>query len=150
MNEYENSYIDEDEGTYGKGFAGAFLGAAVGEVVWAIVMGIGYLSGLFGLVIGFAAGKGYDYLKGKQGKGKIFIQLLASVVGILVGSAVGLCLSAIVNMHETGVAMENFAQYMQMILSDSNVAMMIASDVAQGLLCAAGAVVVLRLLDNKR
>lgn len=150
MNEYENSYIDEDEGTYGKGFAGAFLGAAVGAVVWAIVMGIGYLSGLFGLVIGFAAGKGYDYLKGKQGKGKIFIQLLASVVGILVGSAVGLCLSALVNMHETGVAIENFAEYMQMILSDSNVAMMIASDVAQGLLCAAGAVVVLRLLDNKR
>ena len=145
-----SEYVELDESTYGKGFAGAFLGAAVGAVVWAIVMGIGYLSGLFGLVIGFAAGKGYDFLQGKQGKCKILIQLLASVTGVLVGSALGLCLSAVVNMNETGVAMEHFAQYMQMILSDSNVAMMIASDVAQGLLCAAGAVVVLRLLDNKR
>ncbi len=150
MSEYEYDFVEEDEGTYGKGFAGAFLGAAAGAVVWAIAMGIGYLSGLLGLVIGFAAGKGYDYLKGKQGKCKILIQLLASVIGVLVGSVVGLCLSAVVNMNETGVAMEHFAEYMQMILSDSNVAVMIALDVAQGLFCAAGAVVVLRLLDNKR
>ena len=150
MSEYEYDFVEEDEGTYGKGFAGAFLGAAAGALVWAIAMGIGYLFGLLGLLIGFAAGKGYDYLKGKQGKGKMFILLLASVVGILVGSAVGLCLSALVNMHETGVPMANFGQYMQLILSDRNVAVMIGMDMAQGLLCAAGAVVVLRLLDNKK
>ena len=149
MSEYETDYIEE-EGSYGKGFLGALAGAGVGAVVWAVAMGVGYLTGLFGLIIGFAAGKGYDLLKGKHGFGKIPLQILAAVIGLAVGSAAGLCMSVAVNMQETGVAMEHFSQYMQAVLSDMNVAAMIASDVGQGLLCAIGAVVVLRLLENKK
>lgn len=76
----------EDTGSYMSGAVGAFLGAALGAVIWALVLMGGYVASLVGLLIGFLAEKGYNLLKGRQGKGKVIILILAIVFGVLVGT----------------------------------------------------------------
>lgn len=77
---------EETAGSYASGALGAFGGAAIGAVLWAVVLNLGYVASLVGLVIGLLAEKGYNLLKGKQGKAKILILILAIVFGVLVGT----------------------------------------------------------------
>lgn len=74
------------EGNYFTGLIGALLGSAVGAVLWALVLSAGYVASIVGLAIGWLAEKGYTLLKGKQGKGKIFILILAVIFGVLLGN----------------------------------------------------------------
>lgn len=74
------------EGNYLTGFIGALLGSAIGAVLWAVVMYMGYVASIVGLAIGWLAEKGYNLLKGKQGKGKIAILIIAVIVGVLLGN----------------------------------------------------------------
>ena len=77
---------EEDTGSYLLGTVGAFLGASVGAVVWALVLYMGYVASVVGLVIGFLADKGYNLLRGKQGKAKILILIFAIIFGVLLGT----------------------------------------------------------------
>lgn len=77
---------ENDTGSYLTGALGAVLGAAVGAVVWALVLTLGYLAALVGLLIGWLADKGYDLLRGKQGKGKVAILIVAVVLGVVLGT----------------------------------------------------------------
>lgn len=79
---------EERTGSYATGTLGAFLGAALGAVVWALVLYAGYVASIVGLLIGFLAEKGYNLLKGKQGKAKIAILILAILFGVLAGTLV--------------------------------------------------------------
>ena len=74
------------QGNYVTGFLGALLGSVVGAVLWAVVMYLGYVASLVGLAIGWLAEKGYNLLKGKQGKGKIVILIIAVILGVLLGN----------------------------------------------------------------
>lgn len=76
----------EDSGSYFTGLLGAVLGSALGAVVWAIVLSFGYIASVVGLLIGFLAEKGYSLCKGRQGKGKIAILILAVVFGVVLGT----------------------------------------------------------------
>lgn len=76
----------ERKGSYATGLIGALLGAAVGAVVWAVVLYFGYVASLVGLLIGFLAKLGYNLLRGKQGKGKIAILIVAVIFGVLLGT----------------------------------------------------------------
>ena len=75
-----------DKGTYVSGVIGALIGALIGAVVWAFVLNAGYVASLVGLLIAFLADKGYDLLKGRQGKGKIVILILSVVLGVVAGT----------------------------------------------------------------
>ena len=76
----------EATGSYGMGLLGALLGSVIGAVVWALVLMAGYVASIVGLLIGWLSEKGYNLLKGKQGKGKIAILIVAIVFGVLVGT----------------------------------------------------------------
>lgn len=76
----------ERTGSYASGTVGAFLGSVLGAVVWAIVLSLGYMASLVGLLIGWLSEKGYNLLKGKQGKGKIAILIIAIIFGVLLGT----------------------------------------------------------------
>lgn len=76
----------QDNGNYLTGLLGALGGAVIGAVLWAIVLNMGYVASLVGLVIGWLAEKGYNLLKGRQGKGKVAILIVAVVVGVLLGT----------------------------------------------------------------
>lgn len=73
-------------GSYWLGALGAFLGATLGAVVWGIVLYIGYVASLIGLLIGWLSNKGYDLCKGRPGKGKVAILVLAIIFGVLLGT----------------------------------------------------------------
>lgn len=77
---------EQRTGSYTMGILGAFLGAAIGAVVWALVLNMGYVASLVGLLIGWLAEKGYTLLKGKQGKAKVAILILAIIFGVVLGT----------------------------------------------------------------
>ena len=84
--EDEQQRKEEDRGSYASGAVGAALGALIGAIVWAVVLLMGYVASIVGLLIGFLAEKGYNLLKGKQGKGKIVILIIVIILGVLVGT----------------------------------------------------------------
>jgi hypothetical protein len=87
--ELEEEQVQQKEqrtGSYFMGFLGALGGSLVGAVVWAIVLYLGYLASLVGLLIGWLAEKGYNLCRGKQGKGKIAILIVAIIIGVLLGT----------------------------------------------------------------
>lgn len=80
---------DEATGSYLTGLVGALCGSAIGAVVWAIVLNLGYVASLVGLLIGWLAEKGYRLLKGKQGKAKVVILIAAILIGVVLGTVGG-------------------------------------------------------------
>lgn len=87
----EIAAVDENRrgdaaGSYAFGFLGALLGSAIGAVLWAVVLYMGYVASIVGLAIGWLAEKGYTLLKGRQGKGKIAILIIAVIIGVLLGN----------------------------------------------------------------
>ncbi len=82
----EQKRRDGDDGSYVQGMIGALGGAALGAVVWALLLLVGYVASLVGLLIGWLAEKGYNLLHGKQGKGKVAILILAIIAGVLLGT----------------------------------------------------------------
>jgi len=109
-------------GSYLTGAIGAFLGAALGAVLWAVVLYIGYIASLVGLIIGFLAEKGYDLLKGKQGKGKIVILILAILFGVLAGTFAtdAVTLAGMIRGGELpGILMGDIPAFILFMLADS-------------------------------
>lgn len=76
----------EETGSYITGLVGALLGALLGAVVWGLVLHMGYMASIVGFLIGFLAEKGYTLLKGRQGKGKVFILAGVTIFGVLLGN----------------------------------------------------------------
>ena len=84
--EAKQQEMEEHGGSYLSGAVGAFLGALVGALVWALILLAGHVASLVGLLIGFLAKFGYDLFKGKQGKGKMVILILAVIFGVVFGT----------------------------------------------------------------
>lgn len=76
----------EQTGSYVTGLIGALIGAILGAVVWGLILHMGYMASIVGFLIGFLAEKGYTLLKGKQGKGKVFILAGVTIFGVLLGN----------------------------------------------------------------
>jgi len=74
---------------YGRGFVGALLGAIIGAIPWVIVYLLGYVVAALGILIGFAAQKGYEIMGGKPGKGKAWIVLILVIVVVVVAHFIG-------------------------------------------------------------
>ena len=79
ISQEEQDRKDADNGNYVSGALGAVLGSSLGAVVWAIVLCMGYVASLVGLLIGWLADQGYNLLKGKQGKAKVWILIAAAL-----------------------------------------------------------------------
>lgn len=86
IQEEETTRKEADRGNYITGLLGAFAGSALGAVLWAAVLGLGYVASVVGLVIGWLADKGYSLCRGRQGKGKVVILILAVIFGVLLGN----------------------------------------------------------------
>ena len=123
---------EEDTGSYGWGLLGAILGAALGGVLWAVVLGFGYVAALVGLVIGLLAEKGYRLLKGKEGKAKVLILLLAVIFGVVFGTF----LTEAYDILKLGFAFQEIPQVLQIALMDSEYTGYLIGRVLLGLLFA--------------
>ena len=84
--ETEENEKENRTGNYLTGLIGALLGAAIGAVLWAVVLYFGWVTAIVGLAVGFLAEKGYNLFRGKQGRGKVVILILAVIFGVIVGN----------------------------------------------------------------
>lgn len=139
--EAENTQKKEEAaGSYGLGILGAFLGAALGSLVWALVLTVGYVASIVGFVIGWLAEKGYNLLKGKQGKGKIVILILAIIFGVLLGTfaADAVTLLGMISDGElAGISAGDVpALILVMLINDSEYRLATLGNMAMGLLFA--------------
>ena len=130
-----------DSGTYVSGTIGALIGALIGAVVWSLVLSAGYVASIIGLLIAFLADKGYDLLKGRQGKGKI----VALIVSVILGVAVGTVFSEFIGLAgliDEGyfvpeITYANIPELFFMLMEDAEIAGVVFSNFFQGLLFAA-------------
>jgi len=136
----ETQRKQEDTGTYWGGALGAFLGAALGAVVWAIVLSAGYFASVVGLLIGWLSEKGYTLLKGKQGKGKVFILILAIIFAVLLGTLAGEYLSLVQMVSSGEIADWTVSEVplllMALFLTSSEYTLAVLGNVLMGLLFA--------------
>ncbi len=137
---FNEQQAQERTGSYLSGLLGAFLGAALGSILWAILLCIGFLAAIVGVVIGWLAQKGYDLLGGKQGKGKVFILILAVIFGVLLGTFLGDALSLlmlVLNGELPGLAIIDIPFAILLVfLSDSSYRIATLGNVVMGLLMA--------------
>lgn len=130
----------ETTGSYLTGLIGALLGGAIGAVIWALVLNLGYVASLVGLLIGWLAEKGYTLLKGKQGKGKVAILIVAIIISVLLGNILA-DVFTLVQMIQTG-ELEGWAVaeipllIILMLINDSEYLTATLVNIAQGLLFA--------------
>ena len=86
MDAEEAQQQQEETGSYITGLIGALIGAILGAVVWGLVLHMGYMASIVGFLIGFLAEKGYTLLKGRLGRGKVFILAGVTIFGVLLGN----------------------------------------------------------------
>lgn len=148
----EQERMDNDSGSYLTGLLGALAGSALGAVVWAVVLCVGYVASLVGLLIGWLAEKGYNLLRGKQGKAKIAILVLVIVLGVIAGTLGGYVLSFVMLIAEdgSGLTYGDIPMLMQFLLSEDEYRGEVISTVLQGLLFAALGAAALLIQENKK
>lgn len=132
---------ENDTGSYASGLIGSLLGSALGAILWAIVLNLGYVASLVGLVIGWLAEKGYNLLRGKQGKAKVLILIIAIIFGVLLGTLTAdvITLAGMINNGELpGFTYGDILPAIFMLLAeDSEYASATLSNILMGLLFAA-------------
>lgn len=130
----------ESKGSYATGAVGALLGATLGAIVWALVLLGGYVASLVGLLIGWLSEKGYTLLKGKQGKGKIVILILAVIFGVLLGTFAADAFTIIGMINDGSIETLTYADIpgflVMLLLNDSEYCSATVSNVLMGLLFA--------------
>lgn len=148
----EQERKNADEGNYLTGAVGALLGASLGAVVWAIVLNLGYVASLVGLLIGWLAEKGYTLLKGKQGKAKVAILVLAIIFAVILGTfgADVLTLVQMINDNETYLTMGDIPAVIVMLLAENEEYRTgVLANIGQGLLFAGLGVIGILMQANK-
>ncbi len=78
----------QSQGNMVTGIIGAILGGIVGMIPWAVASYFGWYVGWLGFLIGFAAKKGYELLKGKECKAKAVVIILVSILAVLLAEGV--------------------------------------------------------------
>lgn len=71
------------------GIIGAVLGGIIGAIPWAIASFNGWFVGWLGFLIGLAAKKGYELLKGKECKAKAVVIILVSILSVVLAEFAG-------------------------------------------------------------
>ena len=75
----------QTSGSYLKGAIGAAIGGVIGIIPWVLLGMLGYIAGISGLAMAYLSYKGYFLLKGKVGKGMVWILILVLVVFTYIG-----------------------------------------------------------------
>lgn len=130
----------EKKESYLTGAVGGLLGAALGGVVWAIVLKLGYVASIVGFLIAFLSVTGYDLCRGKQGKGKLWILLLSVAVGVVLGN-LGAYVWELAGMISSGeLAGWDYSEIpvlLKLLFSDSEFVGDVTGDILLGLVYAA-------------
>lgn len=142
------SHKEELKGSYGTGLLGALAGSAIGSVLWAVLLMLGYVASIAGLAIGFLAEKGYTLLKGKQGKGKLWILIGAILFGVLLGTVGGYTIAVMKEVRVDISFADAFSAVIEAVMVDADARGEFIGNFVMGILFAA--LGVFTLLRNTR
>lgn len=97
------SGLKKRTGSYVSGAIGAFAGALLGAVIWALCLILDYKAGIIALavLIGWLIRKGYELLRGNVGRGKGMILMSAVILSVTVGT-IGAHVTMLAQMIGTG------------------------------------------------
>lgn len=127
------------EGSAVTGTIGAFLGAIVGAIPWAVAYYFGWFVGWLGFLIGIAAKKGYELLKGKESRMKGVAVILATILGVFLAESAALIVNIGVVWAEDGGAfnvLDIFYTYFYMLMYEPEIQGLVIQDVLLGLVFA--------------
>ncbi len=127
------------EGSVVTGTIGAFLGAIVGAIPWAVAYYFGWFVGWLGFLIGLAAKKGYELLKGKESRMKGVAVILATILGVFLAESAALIVNIGVVWAEDGGAfnvLDIFYTYFYMLMYEPEIQGLVIKDVLFGLVFA--------------
>lgn len=123
----------KSQGNMVTGIIGAILGGIVGAIPWAFAVYNGWFVGIFGLLIAFAAKKGYELLKGKESKAKAVVIILVAIFSVVVAELGGWVFSLIM---EGGTLMESLEYFFFVLSIDGELQTRVISNLLMGLLFA--------------
>lgn len=99
-----NDYIAGKK-NYGRGFIGALIGGLIGTIPWIIVDMLGFIVGILGALIGYAAKFGYEKLGGKPRKGKAWILGIVVLFCIIFAQFASTAITLVMETSATGYSL---------------------------------------------
>lgn len=139
----EMQYMKEEKAKDGStllGTIGAFSGALIGAIPWAVASYFGWFVGWFGFLIGIASKKGYELLNGKESRAKGIVIIIATVLGVIIAESVAIMVSLGVMWTQEGYEfniLDIIYSYAYALATDSGVLLAVLGDIALGLVFAA-------------
>lgn len=131
---------ETDNGSIVSGIVGALLGALVGAIPWAFLLYQGYFAAIVGLLIGWLSKKGYELFRGRKSRAKLYIVIIASIIGVLVGNVAAdyYAVFALINDGSiTGLAYGDILPYLMYLFSvDEEFLRLTLIDAGEGILFA--------------
>ena len=124
----------QSQGNMVTGIIGAILGGIVGMIPWAVASYFGWYVGWLGFLIGFAAKKGYELLKGKVCKAKAIVIIIVSVLCVVLAAFAGYMFLFMSEFNLT--FMESAELFFLVVSSDSAALGEVLGNLALGLLFA--------------
>lgn len=124
----------QSQGNMVTGIIGAILGGIVGMIPWAVASYFGWYVGWLGFLIGFAAKKGYELLKGKECKAKAIVIIIVSVLCVVLAAFAGYMFLFMSEFNLT--FMESAELFFLVVSSDSAALGEVLGNLALGLLFA--------------
>lgn len=124
----------QSQGNMVTGIIGAILGGIVGMIPWAVASYFGWYVGWLGFLIGFAAKKGYELLKGKECKAKAIVIIIVSVLCVVLAAFAGYLFLFMSEFNLT--FMESAELFFLVVSSDSAALGEVLGNLALGLLFA--------------
>lgn len=127
------------EGSVVTGTIGAFLGAIVGAIPWAVAYYFGWFVGWLGFLIGLAAKKGYELLKGKESRAKGVAVILATILGVFVAESATIIVYLAMGFAEEGEifsVLDVIYTYFYLLVNEPEMSSLVLKDVLFGLVFA--------------
>ncbi len=121
------------------GLIGAFAGALIGAIPWAVASYFGWFVSWFGFIIGLAAKKGYELLRGKESRAKGIIIIIATVLGTIFAESVAIMVSTAVVWSQEGYEfyiLDVVYSYFYALVTDSTLLVAVLGDIVLGLVFA--------------
>ena len=130
----------QKQGSVASGTVGAFLGAVVGSIPWAVASYFGWFVGWFGFFIGVASKKGYELFKGKETKAKGIAIIVSTILCVILAESVAIMVSLGVAWWQQGEVfsiLDVILTYIYALINDSEFLTSVLGNIALGLVFAA-------------
>lgn len=127
------------EGNAVTGTIGAFLGAIVGAIPWAVAYYFGWFVGWLGFLIGLAAKKGYELLKGKESRVKGVAVIIATILGVFLAESAAIMVYLGMGFAEEGeifTVLDVIYTYFYLLANEPEMSSLVIKEVLFGLVFA--------------